>query len=174
MPQISKKIRDAILTQLSDVTKGFNPNLAAVASTYGITPFEIDWAGKTNWLFGRIDPNSIESSDTLAYPVLTIDTLGSVDTGDVVTATFAGQVLAIIEIHYSWAQEQLIPDFASVGDAIEDAMFTTFNGPANQPYFSSGIRYSGHLEFSKGPIQMGSGQNWRQTLQFRPRMRLVA
>ena len=173
MPQISKLVRDALQAQLSDQTLGFNPSFANVANDYGVPVIEIDWSGKTNWMFGRIDPSILEQVGPISYPFLTIDTGGAEDTGMIVSATFGGTVTAIIEIHLSWAQMQRLPDFASYADAVEDSMFSTMNNQSNQPWGSTGILYSGHMAFVKSPIVMAA-QNWRQTLRFMPRMRAVA
>lgn len=162
---ISRAVRDAIKAQLSDAVNGFNVNLAAIASSYGVAAFEVDWSDtSTNFIMGRIDPDMVEETSPFSYPLLTIDTENSTHDNFVKFAEFAGKVTAIIEVTLSWEQGQTIPDFASYADAVEDAMFKSMNNQAFQAW-PSGVLYNGITDMSRGRI-IEAGENWRQQLPF--------
>lgn len=185
MPQIAKRIRTGIYNRLSDVSTGFNPNLASVASAYGITAFSIDFsASSKNFYFGRISPDIVENvspvtdiasaSSILAYALLTIDSLYDRDTALVTSATFAGDVQGVIEITLSWEASQLPQNLPDWIDACEDSIYTAMSSPTNQgSWTSSGLIYDRKMQMLRGPISL-AGANIRQTIQFQPMFRLIA
>ena len=165
MPQISKYVRDALKAQLSLGTTGFNDRLAAIAQTYGIDPWAVDWsADSTNFLFGRINPAQIEASSVLTYPLVTIDTVRSQNTNRVKFATFAGPIVVVIDVHHSWADESVIADFASFLDATEDAMIASLNDQDAQSW-PGNLLWNGQVATQRGPIVM-AGLGWLQSLSF--------
>lgn len=174
MSQISRLVRSLVYSRLSSVTIGYNAAVAAAQSNYGgdIDASRVtieDWTpGAGNFLFGRVPPDSIESSSVLSYPVVTVDTLRTISgTGAqrwVMSDTFSGMIEAVVDVHISFSESSVLDDFASYGDLVEDAMFACLNNPSNV-MSSSGIAYSGRLSLSRGPI-VWAGQNWRQTLTF--------
>jgi hypothetical protein len=173
MAQISKYVRDALKAQLSAVGTGFNDRLAAIATTYGIGAWTVDWSAEsTNFLFGRVNPQAIEESSVLTYPLLTIDTLRSQHTNRVKFATFAGPVQAIVEVHHSWQQESVLADFASWVDATEDAMVAALNDQSAQ-FWPGNLLWAGQVALQRGPIAMG-GYGWLQTAVFACNFELIA
>jgi hypothetical protein len=173
MPAVSRMIRQALLTQLSGapgstLLGGFNGAVDEALGNYGLDPSVIFWEGinwqtdgtSQNFLFGRVSPDFIEQSSAYRYPMVTIDTVKSVSDPRFKFGTFNGPIFAIVEIHLSWEAAEVIPDFASWGDAFEDAVYTTLN--ANGAMVAPGWTYNRNIEVTRSPIMMG-GRNWRQT-----------
>lgn len=176
MPSISKRVRDAIHDQLADATTGFNAAFNAALVSYGIDPLlawdvgtGIVWTKPSrNFMFGRVSPDAIDAIGELEYPIITIDTLASttMTTRKVVSATFSGVLTGIVEFHLSWDNPDLLFDFASYGDAAEDAMFASIN--SLNPRLSNratNMAYNGRMSCTRGPIAKG-GRSTRQTLTF--------
>ncbi len=184
MLEISKQVRDAIKFQLADPTTGFNAQVAALASTYGIVPFTIDFTGAdTSFIFGDVSPDIVESIEAtvenmdptspISYVLMTVDTLGSRDTGLVMNATFGGEITGNIKLTLSFENSQTIPDFASWDDVCEAAIFNCFNNPADQGgWITEKVIYDRRMQFNKGQIVLAGG-NFRRTLQFLPAFRII-
>jgi hypothetical protein len=163
--QISKAIRDALKAQLSAGTTGFNDRLAAIAATYEIEPWTVDWTrDSTNFIFGRVSPQAFEESSVFTYPLVTIDTMRAQNTNRVKFATFAGQVVAVIDVHHSWPEGSVLADFASLVDATEDAIIATLNDQDTQVW-PPGVLWAGRVSVERGRIAMG-GLGWIQTATF--------
>ena len=172
MSQISKLIRDAIKSQAADPIFGFNPRFASVASAYGVDSFTIDFGPKSfNFIFGQVPPDLIEQSSVLTYPLMTIDTLTVRDTDLGRPATFAGQLDALIQLHVTWEESQAVPDFSSLPDACEDAVFAMMNDPAHM-FRTNNVAYAGRMDMTRSPVIM-AGENWRRTLSFVPHFTLL-
>lgn len=175
MPSISKRVRDAIHDQLADATIGFNAGFTAALVSYELNQSIIHWdAGivwsspSKNFLFGCVTPDWIDKIGTLEYPIVTVDTLASstMTTRKVISATFSGPLTAIVDVHLSWETPDLVFDYASYGDAAEDAMFACINSLS--PMLSSRathMAYNGRMKCSRSPIAPG-GFDTRQTLSF--------
>lgn len=175
MPSISKRVRDAIHDQLADRTIGFNATFAAALSAYDLDTAVIHWTSGITWnkpsnnfLFGQVTADWIDKIGTLEYPIVTIDTKTSttMTTRRVVSATFSGPLSAVVDVHLSWENPDLLFDFASYGDAVEDAMFATINS-LNPPLSSraSNMLYNGRMACVRSPIVQG-GLDTRQTITF--------
>jgi hypothetical protein len=167
MPRISIVAINALQSRLSDPATGFNANLAAVASAYGITPYVVDWSSaSSNFLIGQVDPNLLEASSTFTYPFTTIDTGAVVDDARVVSAVFAGTIALVIEVHISLESEDFPRLLAPLAQAIEDAMFSTVNNLDEiGTYMSALLTYNGKWALQKSTITF-AGNNWRRTLRF--------
>jgi len=168
MPQISKVAVDALLARLSDPDTGFNANLLAVAATYGITPWTVDWDpdSSVNFSVGQIWPDQVEESAAFTYPYTTIDSPASLDDSRVVSAVFAGTIALVIEVHISYPGESLPRALTPLAQAIEDAMFQTINDLAMiGTYMSALLTYNGRWSLQKSIITFAGG-NWRRTLRF--------
>jgi hypothetical protein len=168
VPQISLAALTALLTRLTDAETGFNANLAAVAPTYGIEPYVVDWSQTTsaNFLIGQVDPNALEQSSTFTYPFTTVDTGLVVDDARVVSAVFAGTIALVIEVHISLESEDFPRYLTPLAQAIEDAMFATVNNRDEiGVYMSALLTYNGKWTLQKSSIQF-AGNNWRRTLRF--------
>jgi len=173
---ISKTIRDAILAQLSAPGSGINDRMLLLAANYGQDAYAIDWSDASpNFLFGRIDPDSIEESSVLTYPLVTIDTGAAVGQDIIYDSTFSGSVMALIDIHHSWPNESVLSDFASLVDMTEDAVISCLHDPNQQNIWSSFgnlLLAKGGITSQRGRITFG-GENWRQSLRISCRMELT-
>ena len=70
MVKISSAPRAATLALLADATVGFNALVTAGASTFGVSPFTIDFAGKFQvWQFNGT-PGDLDESTPSMYPML--------------------------------------------------------------------------------------------------------
>jgi hypothetical protein len=178
MPSISRALRLAVTSQLSDASSGFNPNFTAALSTYSLDASTVNWSGitwtspSTNFLYGRVSPANIDESSGLEYPILTMDSSRSAHTNEVVSMTFAGPVQLLIDFHLSYVSDELLFDFASYADAAEDAMFATINNLSKQNY-GAGILYNGRMACQRTPIVPG-GNGWIQSLTFAPEFKVFA
>lgn len=178
MPSISQRVRAALKTQLADDTAGFNPNFTTALGNYSVDPSAIDWIGinwnsdSNNFFFGSVAPDIAQGAgNAIVYPFMTIDTIRSQHTNEVVSATFAGPIAPVIYFHLGWNTEDLIPDFASFGDAAEDAMFATVNN-LNKQNYGMNILYNGRMSMQRSPIVPG-GPGWRQSLSFFPEFKVI-
>ena len=168
MPQISFTAINALLARLSDPVTGFNANLQAVAPTYGISAYTVDWSQTTsaNFLIGQVDPSVLERSASFTYPFTTIDTGAAIDDARVVSAVFAGSIALIVEVHISLEDEDFPRALNPLAQAIEDAMFATLNNLDEiGVYMSAGLTYNGKWTLQKSSIAF-AGNNWRRTLRF--------
>jgi hypothetical protein len=167
MPQISLTALTALQTRLSDPATGFNANLAAIAATYGITPYVVDWSStSSNFMVGQVDPTLLEASSTFTYPFTTIDTGAVVDDARVVSAVFAGTIALVIDVTISLESEDFPRLLIPLGQAIEDAMFATVNNLDEiGVYMSALLTYNGRWTLQKSSITF-AGNNWRRTLRF--------
>lgn len=170
MSLISKKVRDGSLALLSHGSIGFNPNFAAALASGnypGVDALIIDFtATGTNFLFGNVDPTQLDDSGSFTYPLLMLNTLVTEDTRQPVGLLFGGNVSIGMKFVVDFEQSAPEFDFESIGDAIEDAMFKTWNSNPSIALLSGyGIAYPGNLNLHRGPHQFG-GSNWRQELFF--------
>ncbi len=178
MPAISQRVRLAIKSQLADPATGFNGRFTTALQTYNADPTGIHWTGinwsqgSRNFMYGRINPTKVdEGTGLIQYPFVTLDTLRAQHTNEVVSVTFAGPVTAVIDVHLGWDADGLLFDFASYGDALEDAMFATINNLAKQNY-GANILYNGRMAVQRSEIYPG-GPNWRQSFTFLPEFKVI-
>ena len=176
MADICRAVRLALKRRLTDGTYGFNAQFGSICGDYGVDPIVIDFDSdySVNFAWGQVPPDLIEENSPLTYPVLTVDvTRGqqSASPQRLKAHQFSGQVVAVIEVHYSWGMEQTT-DFASGPDAVVAAMYASLNNQsaANTDYVrnagvDTGINYNQDLTFQKSPI-IPAGENWRRTIQF--------
>jgi hypothetical protein len=170
MSQISKRVRDAVLAKLAHVTVGFNANLAAAVATasYGTEqPFTIDWSAGTskNLFIGPLAPSQIDDTTPSAYPLVSLYTVRSGQTGAQKFNLFSGEVVMGLDFHLSWIDSKARPIFDDRADLVEDAVVKTFNDASFVP--PSAVSYNGDVTLDRGPVSEGDGENWRQTLSFR-------
>ena len=173
MPQIDALVRDLVWNRLIDDTLGFNANVDAVKAQGSYDSLDADLVKNNGWKLGEtclwalVDPDLIEESSVMEYPFHCLEIASRQGDGSnrwVMFSTFAGTISFIILAHISWIESDVVPNFASYGDLVQDAMYATLNDPNNQMWVSS-VAYSGLLQMTRGPITF-KGQNWRQTLTF--------
>lgn len=163
MPQIRKTVRDAMLSVLSASGTGLNARIAALATSYGITAFSIDWtAGSKSFFFGYLDPESANLSQLEMQGVCcAIYTSDVSNTHDEKPRTFSGQVMAHLVFYIINRDGIELNDVESLGDAIEDAVISCFENPtANWPV---AVTFTGQYQGSFGPIEF-TGDGWQRVL----------
>lgn len=167
MAEISRAVREAMGRRLADAATGFNAKLAAVASTYGIQPFTIDWSATSkNFFRGFIDPNDVDDSTPSRYPLVMLYSITSSNDHDSMPRVFSGKVTLGLDFHVTWKQGNALKNFEDLGDAIEDAVYAVFSD-GNWPQLW-GAQYACQtgITLSKRPVESG-GEHWRQTISFR-------
>lgn len=165
MSQISFRIRNQVKTRLAAVSDGFNVTLAALASTYSITPFSITFgANSRNFFQGQINPRQLEETSSIKYPLMTLYSLRIDDDNEQKFQLFSGLVQIGIDVHVDWKSGNAIPDFELMGDAIEDAIVQIMNRTSNQAWDFETV-YNGNVSCTRYPLQLAAG-SWRQTLRF--------
>ena len=175
MSDICRLVRQAVQTRLSDATNGINATYSAIQASYATPDLIIDWSDQTNnFAWGRVPPDLIEESSPFRYPMLTIEASRGIQDPTqqrVRFRQFSGNILAVIEVHVSWSEEQTV-DFETWPDAVIDAMFSSINDPTIPNTWGAGIVFNGDLNFSKSPIIM-AGENWRRTITFPCTFKLI-
>jgi len=166
MSQISRAVRDAVRGRLKDASTGFNKNLADVASSYGIQAFEIRFGDPTrNFFQGNLAPESLDAAGIFDVPLILLYTANSANQNIQKFTLFSGVVTAVVEVYLEWRSARALPDFASLQDAVEDAMYKTFNDSSIQGEWSGAVNYNGDMAMVPSPVTM-AGENWRQILKF--------
>lgn len=160
---IARRVREAVHARLSDSTTGFNPTLAAISSTYGIRPFEVNFGSKSfNYVLGHISPDMLEQSSDFRYPLMAIYIQEGAHTGVQKFNNFSGPIRLIIDVWLSWSEIKGLRDFESYADAVNDAIVDVMNRTVNQNWIG-GVVYNGNVQFRRGPL-LFAGENWRQQL----------
>lgn len=169
MPQIGKKVRDAVRTVLADGTNGFNPIYSALRSAYGdppVTVFDFTSTSK-NFAHAQIDAATVDVTSVYNYPLMLLYGQESENTRDRKFAIFAGRFVIGMDVYISYPNSSLAYDMESWADGIEDAMYSVFNGAFGTGVFTSaGVIYNGELAMIRQPVRT-EGENWLQQLGFR-------
>ena len=161
---ISKLVRAAVLARLSDPTSGINPQLATATTAYGIAPITFDLSGTSKQLFqGYVTPDDLEESTAFKYPALMLYCVSSENQNLQKSTTFAGRVEVGLDIHLTWKSGSVIPTMEDICDAVECAIYETFNAPGWAASYGAPIVYNGELTHRRTPVQL-AGENWRQSL----------
>ena len=165
MSQISKKVRDAVRLKLSDSASGFNPVFASVAPTYGVNAFTVDFSERSPQFFQAfVHPDEIDESTPSKYPLMCLYTLRCVNRNEQKFSLFSGDVLIGIDVHLTWRNARVLPDFESLADAVEEAVITLFNDDAL--ITPPSVAYNGGISLDRSTVTM-AGEHWRKTLSFR-------
>lgn len=100
MANYRKVIRDALRTALGDASNGFNAQLAAIATTYGITAWTLDFTPPSrNVVYGYIDDGEFDVSNLVEFPGAFIYSVEAVDERRVKPAKFSGFVTFVIRMY---------------------------------------------------------------------------
>ena len=165
MSQISKRVRDQIRTFLA-ASDGFNFTLESVSSTYGITPFSINFgAGSFNFFQGQVDPRQLEATSVIKYPLICLFSQSIEDDNEQKFQLFSGKVNMILDVHMNFQPAKALLDFESMDDAIEDTIVQIMNRQSNQTWDMETV-YNGNVSLARFPVSLGA-TNWRQTLRFK-------
>src|SRR4051794_30540442 len=164
--EYSQQVRDRVIAQLSDGTLGFNAHIAAIAADYGIQPFTLNFSeGSNNFFETNIDPDEIETSSPLKYPLATLCTLSSENIHRSMYQTFSGAVNMALTIYITWPVPRVPQNTERLANAVEAAMIRTFCNPQAMGNFTGPVTYNRVLGASRAPVQIG-GEHWRQPLRF--------
>lgn len=160
---ISATIRNALKGQLSDATTGMNARIAALAASYGVDTFEVDFSDDSvNFLMSAVDIDSVEESSVFTYPLMTIDTIGAQDLGLIFSASFSGRIQGVIDVHHTWPDESVLSEFSAPVDLTEEAIIKCLKDPQTQNW-----SVFGNLLLMKGGVSSTrtkpkfAGENWR-------------
>lgn len=168
MSQISKKVRDAVRSRLSDSTNGFNAKLSAVASQYGLTPFTVDWTTSSKQLFeARAHPSDLEKSTPSKYPLVTLYVLRARNTRENKPQLFSGFIDVVLDFHVTarGVVASALKTLQDTADAIEDAVFASLDPFSWTGAYTPPVALVGGPDLEREPVEM-DGENWRQTLSF--------
>ena len=182
--QISKFVRSGLVSMLAHPSNGFNAQLATVAPTYNIVPYQIDFTGNDGtFCQGLVSPDQVEQAEAfkqitdatslLQYAFMSLDTTTESDIGLTLDSIFGGDVQAQIQLTLSFTQSSTIPAFADWADAAMWAVRTCLSNPAYQGYWPAGLIYNRVWATQKTPI-LFAGSNWRQTIVFYPKFKVIA
>ncbi|MGE5568543.1 MAG: hypothetical protein ACM3S5_05835 [Rhodospirillales bacterium] len=167
MPEISRRVREAVVRRLADPSTGFNMKLAAVAYAYGIQPFSIDWtANSKNFFRGFVDPNDVDESTPSRYPLVMLYSMTSSNDHDSMPRLFSGKVVLGLDFHITWRAGNALKNFEDLGDAIEDAVYAVFSDGNWPQTWGAANAVQVAIALTKRPVEMG-GESWRQSLMFR-------
>jgi len=160
-------VRSVVQGLLSSATLGFNANYAASLANYpGALPISIDFAAAKpmSFFLGRLAIEDIVESGAFKFPVMSLYTTAGANQNMQKFQKFAGLVRVGVDVHLSYKTSQARIVFEAWPDAVEDAMYTTFNQAAAQNW-GSGVVYNGQLGFERRQVRRGA-ENWLQTLYF--------
>lgn len=153
MANFRKLTRDSLVNlALADADEGFNAQLAAIAETYGITPFLLDFGAESpNVVYGALDEEGVRISRIFEFPGAVISTVEAVNERRVRGARFSGFVSASIAIYLRMRviddfniganQPNFGGDWESLPDAVEDAMHEALH-QGRGAMSAAGVNYS--------------------------------
>jgi|SRR6185369_741748 len=153
MVSTRKAVRDAIIAILAAPLTGFNAGLAAVASSYGVTPFTIDWSAGSKQLFqGYLLPDQIELSQVIVYPACVAYTTFTQNQNLEKFRRFSGIVTLNLDFYVDFRTGIEVDQTDDLPDAIEDAI----TGIINQPLLNlpSNIAWNGGIECAREPVRL--------------------
>lgn len=164
--EYTQQVRDRLVATLADPTNGFNPHLATIAPDYRIKAFAIDWSDDSkNFFETNIDPDEIETSAPLKYPLVTLCTLQTNNSHRALFQTFSGEVTMQLTFYLSWAIPRAPQNTERLVNAVEAAIIRTLCNPDWQGNFTGPVTFNRVLGASRSPVEIG-GEHWRQPLRF--------
>jgi len=173
MPQISYIARAFVQERLLDAETGFNYWFPFVAPDYqDVAAFQL--VQGTNLFIGALTAPLIDQSGNATYPMCILSSAKGSNNNIVTPNEFAGPLITNVDWWIGFYDSAPPADTESLGDAIEDAMYETFN---NAEYYGletgTGLTYNGEMDFTRGPVQQG-GPNWIQLIRFTMLHRFVS
>ena len=160
---------EVFFTVLSDADYGFNAVLAAIASQFGITPFNINFGTdptvKTiNFALGSVDPQMLtDNSVGVNFPCMIMFAGKSVNHNKNKGQLFSGTVHVIVDLYIDFPASRGDQDFETLSSAVKAAMLLTTNSVYAQSLIPSNACYNGGVEVLPMPVVKG-GRNWLRTL----------
>jgi hypothetical protein len=159
----SKLCRDTLLQRLADSSLGFNTRLTSSASSYGVTPYAIDFSGMSNNFFQvNADPDTIEEANSVSGNYAVLYTAGSSDQNNIKGMTFSGGVNLILRIHLLLKGSSLPVDTESIMDLTDEAVVSSVNDPLNYMFASPPrATWTGNIQTSRLPVTSSVKDYWR-------------
>lgn len=134
-----KAVREAIKAVLADATNGLNAKVAALAPSYDVAPFEINFAApsetfmEANLMPEDVDISALFGSDSGVFAFLYTSASTTEIDGRQHPATFSGRVIAHLDFYLRQKRKDFplqggqLPqesglNLEAVGDLIEDAV----------------------------------------------------
>lgn len=175
MPNFRKVVRSAVHTALSHATTGFNAQLAAIASAYGVTAFTLDWSlPSKNVAFSFLEEGDGEETSSLTeYPACLIYCGRAENQWRVKGKKFSGTVAVRVSFILRYraltdavtagntiTHEKAMADTESIADAVNDAALEAIyaGGAAFQ---SAGVFYSTYVAEPSPVEPLGDGYRQR-------------
>lgn len=115
---------------LADATTGFNARLAAIAASYGITAFAVDWdLNSTSFIQSFVDPSAVDvapliPADVAALLYTSLSSESHEQEGRTKFARYSGQIILHLDFYLRFddGMEPLERNTEDIADAIEDAV----------------------------------------------------
>ena len=170
-PQISRAARARIRQRLANVTTGFNPYLVAALADAGITapagwklPIDFSSSPSLNFFEADLTADELDETSPITYPCMTLFALGATEGNLEKYKMFSGVVTFGLNIFCSWVSSRALPDFETVTDCVEEALYQTFNGSANPAWATDSVLvFNGELSCQRSGLSKNA-ENWFQTL----------
>jgi len=176
MANYRKKVRDALVAALDEQASGFNAQLGAVAISYEIQPFDLDFgAQSSNVVYGYLDDEEINVSRMFTFPGAVIYTTEAVRENRNKFSSFSGFVAAVMTVYLRLRALDDIdtganrPDFSNDyekwADAVEDAVHQAiFDGRAI--FQAAGVNLSEYRADREPVLSTGDGHIQRLNFTF--------
>lgn len=180
MPNYKKVVRDTIRTVVAHASTGFNPQLSAIAATYGVSAFSIDWTlPSNNFAMSYVDEEEIDVSSLVTFPAALLYTSSAVNDKLVKAKKFSGQVDAHLDFFLRYraltdaetadndiTNEQAGADTESIADAVEDAALECLEA-GRAAMTAAGIRMVSY-RVERSPVRVyGDGPGQRVAIQLK-------
>ena len=163
--KVGKAVIEGVTALLADQTIGFNRQIDALSIDWNVPGFTIDFidANSMTFLIGQVQPEALFESMDIRLPLMTLDSVQSVNQNVVKWAAFAGTATAIIDVHIDWAGTR-VNDFGTFSNMIESGLYMTLNQQdAEFNWQAYGLLYNGMIGVAKSPIRPGA-RNWFRTV----------
>jgi len=169
MAQIAARARKALADRLADQTIGYQARIIAALANYPGLEHKIvqipDFSRTSrHFIQGNIPPQLLDQSTAHDYPCMTLCTLRAQNFNSPVGAIFGGQMEALIMVYLSFENSEVLNDYESYADCVEDAMFTMMNDADHLP-LAPWVQYSGRMTCTRNIVVSG-GENWLAALAF--------
>jgi len=166
MAQTRKTVRDAIVSVLSNTTRGFNVKLSALAAAYKIDAFAVDWtSGSASVFQGYLTSADVEvgqlAPDEFCPCGVVIYTTTSEGMALQKPSTFSGQIGACVDFYIRFREGIEQDNTESIMDAIEDAALSALYD--NAAAWPSNVILSAHVIGAKEPAAL-KGDGWQERL----------
>ena len=168
-------VRAAVKAALSDEDTGFNAQFAAIATSFGVTAYEVDFAaGSRDFLQSYVDPSTVEVSRFLRRELGIAIYTGEASDGTAPdrskSSQFDGLVVGHVDVFCRFREgiEESEEDTEAYADAVETAVLQAIHDPAvNGLFFGGPVYYNYEFSCVRDPIiSTEDGYEQRIPMQF--------